>query len=84
MLRQHQLIKDANCGYFCKGPEQTEAFIAIPLLHRPPLLSFSLVSFICDNAPLILVDFLLRQNQMFFRCIFQGKLQDNVNLRLFG
>lgn len=41
-----------------------EAFVAIPLLHRPPLLSFSLVSFICDNTPVILVGFLLWQNQM--------------------
>lgn len=35
---------------FVKALGETEAFVAIPLLHRPPLLRFSIVSFICDNT----------------------------------
>lgn len=64
LIRQHQLKRKMYCGYFCKGPEETETFVSFPLLHIPPLLSCSLVSFTCDNTGVILVGLLLRENQI--------------------
>lgn len=63
---------------FAKAPGATEAFVAIPLLYKPPMLGFSIVSFIYDNSPFIMVDLLLRQNQIWR--ILSGKAAGQCQL----